>query len=158
MLGCLGVVDTSPGILEVSARIGHRLTQDAPVEVVRDVVVMGDRGRISLPRWAKADEPGLLWRGLGRKPDRSQPPSRPQRAHPLGGTKPDVDMPIRRAEQIPEREHLEDVAFHVDLTGDVCTSKTELARRGEDSTQRAGDRIARVARSSWEPSVLPSQK
>ena len=93
-----------------------------PVEVVRDVVVVRDRGRVALLGVAPAVQPRLF----GRRRERLQPArSRAAAARRAICARRDAAGPTSRSSQ---REHREDVALEVELAGDVRAARARARR------------------------------
>ena len=84
----LGLVERHVVVDEAGARVGHRLAEDDPVEVVADVVVMADRPRITAQRVAPALQPRLLRRRRQRPADHAGAlaPRRSPRSPPCCGS------------------------------------------------------------------------
>ena len=118
------------------ARVRHRRAEHDPVEVVRHVVVVRDRRRVTglrVPAAAQVRPPPA---GRRQRPQRRPRPrariARLATARGVSGT------PRESAAQL---ERGEDVALDVEVAGDVRAPEAELAGRGERSGGSAsGDR------------------
>ena len=121
-----------PAIDHDRARVGHRGPEHDPVEVVRDVVVVRDRGGVAFLRVAPAVQAGLLGRRRERPQSRPAPASRSRALEPL------LRAELYVGEVVAEREHREDVALDVELAGHVRATKPELAGRGDEPSEHGG--------------------
>ena len=131
-----------------AARVRHRRSEDHAVEVVGDVVVVRDGGRVALLAVAAAVQACLF----GRRRQRTQ-------ARGAGDAR--EVQPIARAEAhvgqvVAQREHVEDVALDVELARDVRPREPELARRSERVRRASGERTTSVLAESSGPMRLPS--
>ena len=118
------------------ARVRHRGAEHDPVERVRDVVVVGDRGRVPFPRVPDAAQASLL----RRDGQRAEPGPQHRRAR-----EPEHLRPLPRAEgphvghPVAERgERREEVALDVELARHVRATQTELAGRGDQTPEHHG--------------------
>ena len=109
------------------ARVRHRRAEDDPVEVVRDVVVVRDRGRVALLRVAPAAQPRLF----GRR--RQRPQARD--ARDLRELEPVARPDAHVGQVVAQLERVEDVALDVERAGHVRARDADLARRGEHVPQ-----------------------
>ena len=120
-----------------------------PVEAIRDVVVVRDRGRVALLRVAPAAEPGLLRRG--RERPQAEGRDDPGRGEPLPRRQPDGREPL------VEAERLVDVALEIELAGNVRAREAQLAGRGQQAAERvrgAKDHARRRVRGPNDVSVV----
>ncbi len=124
VLGVLGGVEPDVGALPERARVGHRRAQHDPVEVVRDVVVVGDGRGVALARVADPAEPGLLRR----------------RRQGLGGV--GADGPQQLGDHLgvegergvgEERQRGVEVAPEVELAAHIGPGQAELAGGGDEA-------------------------
>jgi hypothetical protein len=125
----VGAVVDEPG-----ARIRHRRAEHEAVEVVADVVVVLDRGRVPPGRVAPAVEAGLerWWRQ--RPAEHAEAAGCPQGRGQLADGAPEV-LGERRPQRLDE---LEDVAVGVELTGDVRPRQPQLVGTPQEPPERVG--------------------
>ena len=126
----LGLFERGGLVWPHRARVGHRRSEDEPVEVVRDVVVVRDGGGVTRACVPPAVQPRLLGRHRWPVEERAADESRER--EPLCGSQAHFREPFAQFER------LEDVAFEIELTGDVRAREAELARCREDVAQRVG--------------------
>ncbi len=134
---------------EVRARVGHRLVEQQPVEVVGQVVVVRDRRAVAAAGVQPAAQPGLGRRRLRGRADGAEPGGR-ARGGQLG-PRAEGDAAARAgAGQLPgPPEAVGEVALDVDVTGDVGAGQAQLPRRPQQPAQgpaRADDEHRPVAR------------
>ena len=72
-LGTLGIDQRLVGPGEVRRRVGHRVIEQQLVELVGQVVVVGDRGTVAQRGVQPSGQPGLRGRRAGRQSDRTEP-------------------------------------------------------------------------------------
>jgi hypothetical protein len=140
VLRALGLVEGRVRRWEVGAGIGHRLAEDEAVEVVRDVVVVRDRRRVSRTGVPRTGEVRLLGRRRRRQPQRAEPARRSEQARPVGRRDPHGGL----GEVVAQRERGVHVAVHVELAAHIRPSETELAGGPEQVAQ--GERRSQVER------------
>ena len=138
---------------EAGARVRHRRPEHEPVEVVADVVVVGDGGGVAAHRVAPAVEPGLLRR-------RRQRPA--EDAEPAGGAHRRRDSRCYRPEvlgrSVAQRlDELEDVAVGVEVTGDVRPRQAQLVGAPQQAAHGVGMVHAQRPRAvrGPEPAAVP---
>ncbi len=135
VLGRLGLLQGRRLGDEPRARVGHRLAEDQPVEVVAHVVVVADRSGVP---GRGVESPGgaalLGWRGEGAA-EGAELPGRSQRLR----QRPPADraqIAGRRVTQRPQQR--EDVPFDGHLAAHEGARDPELAGRPEDAPDRVG--------------------
>ena len=120
----------------VRAGVGHRGVEDEPVEVVGQVVVVGDRGPVAFSTVDGAGELRLHQRRLRPRPHHAEPQRQPDRLQPL--TRAQRGSLIPRADAAPDpAEPVGQVALHVDLAGDERLGQAEFVGPPQQSSQRA---------------------
>src|SRR5690606_8890977 len=119
---------------------GHRRTEDQPVEVVADVVVVCDRRGVALGVVATAAQARLLLRWRRWRAEGAELGDGAQRSPPAAGAEAQVDLLPRRlvAEPVAQREQVVDVALQVEVPGDVRAAQPELVGGPYQPAQRVG--------------------
>ena len=126
------------GVGEVRARVDHARAEEKPVEVVRDVVVVLDRGLVARERVQPALALGLD-RGHGQAPEHARP------GEPDGGGEQgravaggELDA-VEVAAQADDRLQV-GVALDVERTGHPGAREPDLVR----GVEQVGDRVGRA--------------
>jgi hypothetical protein len=126
----LRLLEGGVGVLVDGTGVRQRCPEDEPVERVGDVIVMGDGSRVAATRVTPPAELGLFgWRRKRPEPLRAD--------HPRGFEPQARQMPCRRQRQQGWKRRV-DVAFEVDLAGDVRARKAELAWSSDDPPEGVG--------------------
>ena len=125
----LRVLERGGVVVPHRARVGERRPEHHPVEVVRHVVVVRDRGGVAISR-SGAGRGGALLRAEAASGFRPFQPDELGRGHDL--TRSEVQL----LDVVGHRDHVEDVAVDLELAGDVGAAEPELVGRGHDAAQR----------------------
>ena len=120
VLGGLGLGQVGVRWVEQGARVGHGPAEHQLVEAVGDVVVVADRLGVAADGVQADAALRHLLRGRGQRPQILQVQQTGQ-LQQLGGREPG------RGDALLQPEQLEDVAFDVDVTGDVGPGEAQLA-------------------------------
>ena len=118
----LSIVERHVVVHEAGARVGHRLAEHDPVEVVADVVVVADRPRVTAQRMPSTLQPHLL-RRRGRRPS-DHPGALRCRDGLDDGPPPKAE--VLGAGVAQDLDDGDEVALGIDLTGDVGPAEPEL--------------------------------
>ena len=153
VLGLLSLLEAHGRVREAGTRIGHRLTEDELVELVAHVVVVRDRPNVPPSRMTQSPEARLFGRGGQGAP--YGPGSVGGTQGRRRGVQPDPQVP--RSNSMKTREHRDEIAFELDVAGDIGTSETELAGRPQDAAQRIDRTNMNRSRSVGrpEPAAVP---
>ena len=123
----------------VPARVGHLRVEQELVELVGQVVVVGDRGPVAAAGVQPAGQPGLR-RGRPRaRADRAEPQAaqpRRRRARSAGPAGSAADGPAPPASVQNRDRPVGDVALDVQLAGDERPGQAQLARVPQQPAQR----------------------
>ena len=117
------------GVVPDRARVRHRRTEHDPVEVVRDVVVVRDRGRVARGAVTAPAQPAPLPAGSVAGGGRRRPRASSALSHCSR-------REVEAGEAGAELERGEDVTLDVDVARDVRATEAELGRRGDDPAHR----------------------
>ena len=136
VLGPLRTIERIVLVLEHRTRVGHRRAEEQFVERVGDVVVRGDRRGIA----RLAVQPAVEFHLFGRRIGWTQATQRPHvgYADRGRGVAQHRQAEVWPVEAIAQRDDREDVAFDVDLAGDVRTGEGQLVGTAGDDAVDAG--------------------
>ena len=129
-------VETRVAGVEVSARVGHRLSEDQPVEIVADVVMMCDRRCITILGVDTTTDAGLFgWRCRG-KAENPKFAGCPDQCWNVSSTKFLTDHVGRIPRHVlSRRKGLDDGTLEIDLSGHIRSAKAKLTRCPQDVTE-----------------------
>jgi hypothetical protein len=134
VLGLLRLIEGGAVVDETGARVGHGGPQDQAVEIVADVVVVGDRPRVALHRMTPTTEASLFGR---RRDGATNAADLPRGLDRIG----ERHQPVRalRWSGITQRRDCgEDVAVQLDVAGDVRPAESELVGHPQQTAQGVG--------------------
>ncbi len=126
------------GVVEVGARVGHRLAQEEAIEVVGHVVVVGDGLRVAAARVERAVQARLLGRRRRRAAERADRARGREQPPPGLQARPPSARPVGVGEERLQLEEGPDAALHFYLAGDVGATEPELVGLPEDAAHGRG--------------------
>ncbi len=132
VLGGLGHLEGVGRVGEHGARVGHGFAEQQAVELVADVVVMGDGGRVPPLAVPASPQPGFLGRPGQRTSDHAQADPGPEGVGQ--GADADAELVGSGLDDRPQRP--QGVAFDVGLTEYEGPGEADLVRAVQDAAHR----------------------
>jgi len=133
----LRIVQRLARVGEIGRRVSHVVVEQQPVEVVGQVVMMGDDGPIAAPGVQPAGQSRLGLRGFGRQTDRPQPHRTQDRRRPGAQRYRHTGALVRSGQPPGPPQTLGQVTIDIDVTGHVGPRQAEFSGAPEQSTQSA---------------------
>src|SRR5665811_109403 len=136
LLGLIQAVVRAGLLRPVGAGVDHARTQDQPVELITDVVMVGNRLGVPSGAVESAAAPTYFLCGpAGRWSHRTDPSSAHRGCEALPRTQTNPLMMRDPFDHVRQIEHGEDITLQVHVPRHIGTNQTELARSPQQSTQ-----------------------
>lgn len=133
----LRIVQRLARVGEIGRRVRHVVVEQQPVEVVGQVVMMGDDGPIAALGVQPAGQLRLGLRGFGRQTHRPQPHHTQRRRRPGAQSYRRTGARVRSGQPPGPAQTLGQVTIDIDVTCHVGPRQAELSWAPEQSTQSA---------------------
>ena len=119
----------------VPARVGHLRVEEEGVEVVGEVVVVGDRGAVAAAGVQPPVQPGLRRRRPRPRPDRAEAQRQPGGRERLARARTQTGEVVRLRQRPEPGETVGDVALDLQVTGHERPGEPQLAGAPQQAPQ-----------------------